>query len=247
MLSTKPIEQIRFLSIKTVSQHPTYESLPPALKLLFYERYQNAIIDEMRYVDSPAAFKPEATENVYQEKASLSTEFGKIICFGIGLVKDGKFVVQTTCIDDEKELLRQVLVKTPSSLAAKELPKAIEFCGHAIKSFHFPFLAKRMIINGIDPPPILDTGHLKPWETVWLLDTLESWKMQQWDGNTSLDLLCEVFGIRRGTQSVTGKTINQVYYTDKNLPEIEKYCADSLFMLAQVYCKMKNLQITLTR
>ena len=37
--------------------------------------------------------------------------------------------------------------------------------GHAAKYFDFPYLSKRFIINELDIPDILDTVHLKPWET----------------------------------------------------------------------------------
>ncbi len=246
MLSNKPIEQIRFISIKTVSQHASYESLPGPLKLLFYERYENAIIDEMRYVKEPAAFKADATEIIYQEKAPLSTEFGKIVCFGIGAIKDGKLQTKIICLDDEQELLRQVAVL--NFLSAKDLKELkVDLCGHAIKSFHFPFLHKRMIMNGLTPPILLDTSEIKPWDLTFLADTLEAWKMGMWDGSASLDLLAETFRINRGDQVRTGKKINDLYWKDKDLVTIEKYCADSVFVLAQVYAKMKCLNITLTR
>jgi 3'-5' exonuclease len=65
-------------------------------------------------------------------------------------------------------------------------------CAHNGKEFDFPYLSRRMLINGLDLPYLLDNFAKKPWETT-LLDTMELWKFGDYKSFTSLELLCSCF------------------------------------------------------
>ncbi|MFM7194795.1 MAG: hypothetical protein ACKOYP_08470 [Bacteroidota bacterium] len=43
----------------------------------------------------------------------------------------------------------------------------LRLCAHNGKEFDFPYLCRRMIINGIPLPPSLDLSGRKPWEVKW--------------------------------------------------------------------------------
>src|SRR2546429_5980208 len=51
-------------------------------------------------------------------------------------------------------------------------------CAHNGKEFDFPFIARRMLINGLKLPKILHIAGKKPWE-VNHLDTMELWKRSE--------------------------------------------------------------------
>ncbi len=65
-------------------------------------------------------------------------------------------------------------------------------CAHNGKEFDFPYIARRMILNGIELPLILQMAGKKPWE-IKHLDTMELWKFGDYKNYTSLDLLTAIF------------------------------------------------------
>lgn len=255
MLSSKPIDKIVFLSLKTVSQYPNYESMPVNLKFLFQKKHEkeiNALAEETYYDETALQTSRKgitrALNEVYEDKAAVSPEFGKIAAIALGGIRENKFVSQTFS-GDEQSILNTILdAKKVALFSTESITKlSVDICGHAIKSFHFPYLAKRMMLSGLDVPAILDTSALKPWEMTFLIDTMECWKMNQWDGNCSLDLLCELFGITRTEQSISGKTVNEVYWKEQDNEKIERFCGDDVFALAKLYLKLKNVKTELTR
>ncbi|MEZ5011231.1 MAG: hypothetical protein R2744_06350 [Bacteroidales bacterium] len=70
--------------------------------------------------------------------------------------------------ENEKSILEDFTVMLNNFATGKDAL----LCAHNGKEFDFPFLARRMIIHGMDIPPILDNAGKKPWE-INLLDTME--------------------------------------------------------------------------
>lgn len=249
MLSNKPIEKIVFLSVKTVSAYPTYDDMPVNLKFLFEKKHHAEILkiaDETYYTANIPTSKglDTAYKEVYQDKAPLSPEFGKVVCISVGRLEAGKMKILTLSGANEDVLFTEFFEKA-KFLSTQ--PLGVDICGHGIKGFHWPFLAKRIIINGLNLPPVFDLSGLKPWELTYLIDTLECWKMTSWNDYVSLDLLAATFNIPRTAEQIQGKDVNDVFHKEKDLAKIEKYCADDVFTLANVYVKMKNLKIEITK
>lgn len=242
---------IVFLTVKTTSQYPDYNSLPANIKFQFYERYRREITD---LIDRPlfdektkkiTCVGAKAFDEVYDEKAPLSAEFGKIICVGMGRLKDN--VLKTVILDgEEKDILNDLIIKGGNTFGAG-IPKEVDIAGHGIKGFHFPFLAKRYLINGLALPKIFDLSGLKPWDITFLADTSESWKMTSWDGYASLDLLSDIFGMPKTDEQISGRQVKDIYWKEKDAAKIKKYCYDDLWNLANVYIKMKGLPTQISR
>jgi len=119
----------------------------------------------------------------------MISEFGKIICIGIGMLFDhesGSIGLKTKSYygDDEKQLLcefKGVLEKLDSS--------TLKLCAHNGREFDFPYLCRRMLVNDISLPAVLNLSGRKSWE-IPHLDTMEMWKFGDYKHYTSGHLYC---------------------------------------------------------
>jgi predicted PolB exonuclease-like 3'-5' exonuclease len=99
-----------------------------------------------------------------------------------------------------------------------------------------------MLVNGVQIPDILNLSGRKPWETPHL-DTMEMWKFGDYKHYTSLDLLATIFNIPTSKTDMDGSKVNQVYYSEKDLTKIANYCTGDVVVLAQLYLKLKGLNL----
>ena len=220
---------ILFLDIETVSQFETYEHLPAEWKEMWNIKAQFLLRNK----------ESETSETVY-ERAGIYAEFGKIICISCGCLQgsgeDKKLVIKSYCNDDEKKLLVEFadMLQKWSGDAEKYL------CAHNGKEFDYPYICRRMIINGIEIPEALKIAGRKPWE-VRHLDTLEFWKFGDYKNYTSLKLLAKVLGVPSPKDDIDGSQVNGVYWKEKDLDRIVIYCQKDVVTLTQVllrfHCK----------
>ena len=229
MLDSVQIENLVFLDIETVPQTGDFEELSEIGKKLWDKKSSFFRTQEQ----SPA--------DVYQ-RAGIYAEFGKIICISVGLVytEEGikKIRLKSFASKDEKQLLIDfnLLLK---ALAAR---KNYSLCAHNGKEFDFPYMARRMLINGLELPLILDTAGKKPWE-VPHIDTMELWKFGDFKNYTSLELLTYVFGIPSPKNDIDGSQVAGVYYQNNDLPRIVEYCERDVVAIIQLVLKFKGLPL----
>jgi DNA polymerase elongation subunit (family B) len=112
-------------------------------------------------------------------------------------------------------------------------------CAHNGKEFDFAYLCRRLLINGIGLPKVLQISGKKPWE-INHLDTLDLWKFGDYKHFTSLDLLAAIFDIPSSKSEISGDQVNHVYYVEKDRAKIERYCAADVVVLTQLYMKINN-------
>ena len=96
-----------------------------------------------------------------------------------------------------------------------------------------------MLINGIKIPAILNLAGKKPWE-VNHLDTMELWKFGDYKAYTSLALLCHVFNIPTPKDDISGADVARVYFEDKDLERIGRYCEKDVIALIQLFLRMNG-------
>ena len=96
-----------------------------------------------------------------------------------------------------------------------------------------------MLINGIQIPEKLQLFGRKPWE-IPHLDTLELWKFGDYKHYTSLKLLTHVLGIPSPKEDIDGSEVRNVYYNEKDINRIKKYCERDVIAVAQVLLRMRN-------
>ena len=180
----------------------------------------------------------EHKNNVFIKRAALVPEFAKIVCVSFAYVTgDGEVKRQTFSNDDEKELLKSCKV-----LLDKCGKLDFYLCGHNLKNFDIPMLAKRMIINNILPPSILPSYDTKPWE-IKAIDTKEVWQYGSYTSIGSLDLLCSCLGIPSPKEGdVKGSNVHHSYWNENKLKEISEYCEQDVNVLVEVIKKLKKLE-----
>jgi 3'-5' exonuclease len=90
-------------------------------------------------------------------RAGIYAEFGKIIVISVGYFNGSEFRLKSFYGDDEKILLEEF-----ATLLNRHYNNADDvLCAHNGKEFDFPFIARRMIINGIELPFILQLAGKK--------------------------------------------------------------------------------------
>jgi len=175
---------------------------------------------------------------VFIKRAGLVPEFAKIVCISFAFVLDnGEIRKQTFCNDDEYKLLSDV-----QKLLIKCGKLDFWLCGHNLKNFDIPMLAKRMIINGLMPPSILPSYDTKPWE-IKAIDTKEIWQYGAYTSIGSLDLLCSTIGIETPKNGeVVGENVHNEYWEKQNLKGISEYCEKDVDVLIHIVKKLKDLK-----
>ena len=213
---------ILFLDIETVAQFESYDQLPADWKELWDHKAQFVIRNR----------EDETFETAY-ERAGIYAEFGKIVCISCGCIQgngaDRKLVLKSFYGNTERDLLKEFasMLDSWSGNAEKFL------CAHNGKEFDYPYICRRMVINGIGIPEILKIAGRKPWE-VRHLDTLELWKFGDFKNYTSLKLLAKSLGIPSPKDDIDGSRVNTVYWADKDLERIVEYCQKDVVTLVQI-------------
>ncbi|KAA3640461.1 MAG: 3'-5' exonuclease [Bacteroidetes bacterium] len=234
------IGSILFLDVETVSGKATYGELDETFQELWKLKSRSVL----RKYDEPITDE-EATE-AYTDRAGIFAEFGKIICISVGLVyrdKESKKLsvrLKSFADDDEKKLLEDF-----SELLNQHYnnPAKHGLCGHNIKEFDVPYICRRMLINQLPLPAMLDIAGKKPWETKHLIDTLEFWKFGDFKNYTSLKLLAAVFGFPSPKDDIDGSEVGRVYWEEKDLKRIAKYCEKDVLATVQLYLKYKLMPL----
>ncbi len=113
-------------------------------------------------------------------------------------------------------------------------------CAHNGKEFDYPFLCRRLLVNKLPLPKLLQLQGFKPWE-VKHIDTMEMWRFGDIKNFTSLNLLAHVFNIPSPKDDIDGSQIAKVYYEEKNIDRIKTYCIKDVVTLARIYQALKGL------
>ncbi len=228
-----PIENILFLDIETVPQYSEYEEVPEPFKTLWNKKAERLTQKE-----------GDTAETLYQ-RAGIYSEFGKIICISIGYFRENAFKIKSFANDDESIILNEF-----SSLLNNKIFRNNWFvCAHNGKEFDFPYIARRMMVHGIQLPHLLNVTGKKPWETSFL-DTMEMWKFGDYKNFTSLELLAAIFNIPTPKDDIDGSQVAGVYWKEKDLPRIASYCNKDVITIFKIYLRMTgkpeipDLQIT---
>lgn len=221
-----PYNNILFLDIETVPQHPSFDELPDDWRKLWELKSQGLLRSR----------EDENAESIYP-RAGIYAEFGKIVCISCGFLQGNggsrSITLKSYSGDNEAVLLAEF-----TDMLTKWSAQGNRFlCAHNGKEFDFPWLCRRMIINRIPIPSILNISGKKPWE-VSHLDTMELWKFGDFKSYTSLNLLAHTLGIPTPKDDIDGSMVWEVYWKEKNLPRIVTYCQKDVVTVAQVLLRL---------
>jgi len=228
-----PLEKLLFIDIETVGIQPDWESLEKSnLELSFvFENYFDWF--QKRFPED--ADKP--VGQMFVNRAALVPEFARIACVSVAFVTDkGETKVQSFSNENEKDLLQDV-----QKLLRRVGELGFFLCGHNVKGFDIPMLAKRMIINGLLPPKILPGHETKPWE-IKALDTKELWQYGGYGTIASLELMCVSMGVESSkNMEITGNKVHEAYWVNKDIKGIVEYCEKDVLVLIDVIKKITSL------
>lgn len=226
-------QHILFIDIETVPLVKSYKDLPGGLQKE-WER-------KARFLSKNSDDEPSV---LFENKAGVYAEFAKVVCISFGSLyqqdDSWKMRLKSLTNHNEKKLLQDFSEMVNRFVAYNQ---QLAFCGHNIKEFDIPFLSRRMLVNNVPIPAVMNMSGKKPWENPHL-DTLELWKFGDYKNYTSLSLLSEIFGIPSPKQDIDGSMVSTVYYEDDDLPRIARYCIQDVVTSAKVFFRLKSVDIT---
>ena len=225
MIEKINLNNILFLDIETVPLEAHFNDIDDETKKLWEQKTQYQRKEDVSAED-------------FYDRAGIWAEFGKIICISVGFFHNKSDIRNfrvTSFFGEEKKILKDF-----SNLLNENFHLTTHLlCGHNIKEFDIPFIARRMIINGIALPGKINLFGKKPWE-VPHLDTLELWKFGDYKHYTSLKLLTKILGIPSPKNDIDGSEVARGFYKEKNIDRIVTYCEKDVIAVAQVFLKMRR-------
>ena len=228
-----------FIDIETVSEYPDYESLPDVKKQLWKTKAEqlrrNFYGHEQDITDA----------EIYKAKAGIFAEFSKVVCISMGFLsfEHGEPVgvrLKSLAGDEEHRILEdfaRILINHYND------PENSRICGHNIKEFDIPFLCRRMVVNQIHFPPVLDISGKKPWQTGHILDTMDMWRFGDYKNYTSLRLLAGALNIESPKDDIDGSMVGDVYWKDEDIDRIVSYCQKDVLTVVQIMIRFAGLPL----
>jgi 3'-5' exonuclease len=238
-MNSNEIVSTLFLDIETVPAVATFDELSPDFQALWRHKAKGILRKD------EALLTAEEVVEVY-ERAGIYAEFGKIICISVGAVSKHKETgelqlrLKSFANDDESILLKEFseLLNNRYNYVGKHF-----LCGHNIKEFDIPYICRRLLINRLPLPALLDISGKKPWETKHLVDTMEMWKFGDNKATTSLKLLAAVLGFPSPKDDIDGSEVAGVYWNDQDLPRIARYCEKDVLAVVQLLLRYQLMPI----
>jgi predicted PolB exonuclease-like 3'-5' exonuclease len=236
MYTKEEIKSMLFIDIETTSGFKTLDELKESHPELisFWDRKEKFIRAE------DVELRDAESSDIYFQKASLTAEWGRIVCISVGQIKfdenDVPFMQKKSFYgSDEKELLvdfvnfmSQVFFKAPG----------IKLVGHNIKGFDLPYIIKKSILYSLELPRQLHLHKVKPWENC-LIDTYEVWKAGGWS-SAALAHLCLLLGIKNPKDDMSAGEVGAAFYAGR-IEEIKNYCEEDIEAAGSLMLKFANM------
>jgi hypothetical protein len=232
LLKDIPTRHFVGIDIETVRIVEKYEDLSPEGKSAW--EYKNKQSGEVPFFEELA--------DSWEKTASLYAEFSKICAVSlVFMIGEEKLKYKEFYGEDEVALLtdlRAFLQRMSEGVDGKNY----RLVGHAAKYFDYPFLCKRFIINSLLIPTLLDTAHLKPWESRNLCTNQDVWKMGGSGAGSSLQALCTALAIPISKVDLVGDEVGAAYYRGE-VERIAKYCTLDTIATFNVLRRVKGERV----
>jgi len=217
------------IDIETVSMVADYNALDDRMKTLWDKKSAHLKNDDEL-----------TTDELFAKRAGIYAEFGKIVCISAGFLTldtDNHSALRVKAFADDDESV--VLQSFKTLIEQKFDQQTLRLVAHNGKEFDFPYICRRMLINGISIPEALQISGKKPWE-IHHIDTMELWKFGDFKNYTSLDTLAALFNIDSSKDDIDGSMVNDIYYTENDLERIALYCKKDVIVTTQVFLKLNG-------
>ena len=238
MFTKETLSSYLFFDLETIPLAEDFYTLPKRLQEAWSTKFNSL------RKSSPNQFTEDIdASEAYYRNCSFYSEYARIICISFGILDWNGSETPTAKIKsyadaDERLILggfKESLVKFFKS------KKNANLCGHNIKEFDVPFLARRLVIQGMLPlPPGLDIAGKKPWD-VPHTDTLELWKFGDWKSFIKLDTLTAVLDVESPKHEIDGSMVADVFYKNEDLNQIQRYCEDDVIAVMRVMLRFSGM------
>ncbi len=227
--------KVLFLDIETVSSQAQLDAMSEPMQELWKHKSYSILRRP-----KTEAISPEELADIYTTNAGIYAEFGKIVCISVGILhldaatQQLSIRLKSYAGKDEKQLLidfSELLMKYYKN------PNTHFICGHNIKEFDIPYICRRLIVNGLAFPAMLDLAGKKPWETKHLIDTLELWRFGDYKAYTSLKLLTALLDIPSPKDDIDGSMVGRVFWQEDDVPRIAHYCEKDVLATTQLFLR----------
>jgi len=220
--------QLLYLDIETTSAYPTYFDMPERIQALWDKKAKSV------------NYKGDLKLMELFNRSGIYAEFGKIVCISVGYINKENMQLRIKSYYSHQE--KKLLLEFADLLNKYFNTNKHLLCAHNGKEFDFPYIARRMLVNGVALPKLLDIAGKKPWE-VQHIDTLELWKFGDYKHYTSLDLLTAIFDIPSPKSDINGSQVNEVYWQQNDLKRIAKYCQNDVIAIVQLVRKYRGMDL----
>lgn len=215
----------------------TVDKLVPGTPLYDAFQYKARYQNEMKEKLSRNGSDPEVSlEEFFKEKAALYATFGRIVAIVVGRI-DGEQLKTKKYVGEEKKLLESFNNDLSQFTVARP---AAALAGYNSIGFDLPFINKRMIVQDIQPPDLLDNGDKKPWE----IRTLDLAKL--WQGTSfypdSLMAVCAALGIPSSKGNMNGSEVSDAFYAGR-ITEIADYCEQDVLATANLFQRFSRKKL----
>ncbi len=234
------LTRVLFLDIETVSEKAKYIELDPDWQALWGIKAKQILRSSEPILDE------EILSKLYEERAGIFSEFGKIACISVGILlrdSDSKElnVRLTSFKDPDEKVLLESFVKMLEQYYPD--PNIYFLCGHNIREFDIPYICRRMILHKVRFPQVLEISGKKPWETKFILDTLEMWRFGDFKNYTSMKLLTKLLDVPSPKDDIDGSEVGRVFWQEGNIDRIATYCEKDVLAVIQLMMRYKGLPL----
>ena len=236
----QPINKLLFIDIETVGCYKDFDECQDKNPLLAEQFIKYFDWFMKRFPEDNELLGQNHMENlntIFVKRSALVAEFNKIVCVTLGFIMENGDIKKQSYYDDSEFTL---LTKVKTTLD-KCYKMDFYLCGHNIKNFDIPVLAKRMIVNGILPSVMLPSYDCKPWE-MKVIDTKDIWQYGSFGSIGTLELVCINLGIKTSKDGdIKGENVHIKYY-EGFIKDIVKYCESDVDVLIDITKKLKELK-----
>lgn len=226
------LSELLVVDIETIPQYPTYDDMPDIWKMLWQEKMGKVFGEDVSLTEG------------YNMRGSILAEFGKIVCISSGYFYQddpGNWCLRVKSFygHDEADVIKNFLEAVEQY---NKVQKNMMFAGHNIQEFDIPYICRRAIVHNLHLPLALQLYGRKPWQ-VTMLDTMQFWKFGDYKNFISLNLLANVVNVPTSKVDINGSQVQDVYYKDKDLVRIVKYCQLDVITTANIILRFKKLPL----
>lgn len=190
-----------------------------------FNSYSKKALWEKKMLKEPLT---DTFDRSYMQKSSLFPEFAKVVC--ISYLVEGWEI--KSLVGDEREILTKfnLILSTHADATLG---------GFNIFGFDIPFLWKRMIINAIQPNPLLCIADKKPRD-VDVVDVFLAWKQTSF--SCSLDTLCLTLLGESPKAGFDASGVAYAFYND-GIEQIRRYCEGDVEFTRRCWWRMQLVNL----